>query len=134
MGVSINYGAVLAAAAANYIIGAIWYGAIFGKPWKALSGVPEMRPTAANTVIGFMGALALSFVLAHALVFASAYMGTAGVKSGLMAGFFNWFGFIAPVTLGTVLYEKKSWKLWILNNAYWLVSLLAMGTILAVWN
>ena len=52
-----------------------------------------------------------------------------------MAGFFGWLGFIAPVTLTNVIYEKRSqWKLWILDNAFWLISLLVMGIILSVWQ
>lgn len=41
--------------------------------------------------------------------------------------------FIAPVTLGVVLWEGKPWKLWVLNNGYQLLSLLVMGVILAIW-
>lgn len=36
--------------------------------------------------------------------------------------------------LGAVLWEGKSWALWLLMNAYYLVVLPAMGTILAVWK
>lgn len=49
-----------------------------------------------------------------------------------MAGFWNWLGFIAPVTLGVVLWEGKPWKLWVLHNAYYLLALLVMGVILGL--
>jgi hypothetical protein len=51
-----------------------------------------------------------------------------------MGGFFSWFGFIAPITLTNVIYERRPWKLWLLDNGFWLVSLLVMGTILSVWQ
>jgi hypothetical protein len=57
-----------------------------------------------------------------------------GMPAGLMCGFWNWLGFIAPVTLGTVLWEGKPWKLWALTNGYYLFSLLIMGVILAFWK
>jgi hypothetical protein len=76
----------------------------------------------------------MSYVLDHALIYASEYMKMSGISAGLMCGFFNWLGFIAPVTLGVVMYQKKSWMLWILDNAYWLLSLLVMGAILASWK
>jgi len=41
----------------------------------------------------------MSYVLAHELIFASVYLKVSGVSAGLMCGFFNWLGFIAPVTL-----------------------------------
>jgi len=54
-----------------------------------------------STALALVGALFMSHILDHALIYAN-----------------------APVTVGAVLYEKKPWKLWILNNGYWLVSLL----------
>ena len=58
-----------------------------------------------------------------------------GIVSVLgVVGFWNWLGFVAPVTLGSVLWEGKSPKLWVLNNGYYLVSLIVMGVILALWQ
>ena len=134
MNVPINYLAVVVAAVVNYIIGALWYGVIFGKTWQKLSGLPEMKVSVPSVILGLVGAFLTSFILDHALIFANAYLKTSGVGGGLMVGALNWLGFIAPVTIGVVTYEKKPFTLWILNNAYWLISLLVMGVILAVWT
>ena len=79
-----------------------------------------------------LGSLFMAFVLSHALVFASAYLNTEGIAAGLQTGFWNWLGFIAPVSLGAVLWEGKSWNLWILNNGYYLTTLLLMGVVLSL--
>jgi hypothetical protein len=134
MNVPTNFLAVIVAALVNYIIGALWYGVIFRKAWSNLSGVGEMKVTAASVILGLVGAFLTAYILHHALFFANEYLRTSGVGGGLMVGFFNWIGFIAPVTIGVVTYEKKPFALWILNNAYWLISLLVMGIILAVWQ
>ena len=138
MDVNINYLAVLVAAAASFILGWIWYGPVFGKIWMELAGITPEKPSTAKMIgissLGFVGSLLMSYVLAHALIFASAYTKMEGAGAGLMVGFWNWLGFIAPVTAGAVLWEGKSWKLWVLNNAYWVVSLLGMGIILSVWR
>ena len=138
--VPINYWAVLAAAVASMVIGSLWYGPLFGKMWIALSGMSEAKMNEAKSrgmttvyIVAFIGSLVMSYVLAHALVFAASYMRVSGIGAGLMVGFWNWLGFVAPVTLGMVLWEGKSWKLWILNNSYYLVTLLVMGVILASW-
>lgn len=140
MPVSINYLAVLACAIASMSIGSVWYGPLFGKQWIKLSEMsPEKMQAAKSKGMGksyalmFVGSLIMAYVLAHALVFAATYLKTSGVSAGLTAGFWNWLGFIAPVTLGTVLWDGKPWKLWILNNAYQLVTLLVMGLILSLW-
>ncbi|MDP2630049.1 MAG: DUF1761 domain-containing protein, partial [Candidatus Uhrbacteria bacterium] len=139
--VSINYWVVLGAAVVSMVLGALWYGPLFGKQWVALMGwtdeqlnVMKKRGGMAKLYgIAFLGSLVMSFVLANTVVFVGVYTHTAGIYAGLMAGFWGWLGFIAPVTLGAVLWEGKSWRLWILNNGYNLLSLLLMGTILAFW-
>ena len=133
MEIHMNYLAVLVAAIANYIIATIWYALIFGKVWQKLTGITDMKPAPMNIVLVFISSLVLSFVLYHSIVFGNAYFKISGVTGGLMAGFFGWIGYIAPVTLTTKLYEKKPWGLWILDNAFWLISLLVMGIILSVW-
>ena len=62
-------------------------------------------------VLGLGASFLMSYVLDHALIYASEYMKMSGISAGLMCGFFNWLGFIAPVTLGVVMYQKKSWML-----------------------
>ena len=99
-------------------------------PEKMKEMQKKARPAyAAN----FVGALIMAFVLSHALVFASSYLHESGISAGLQTGFWNWLGFIAPVTLGSVLWDGKPMKLWMINAGYYLVGLLIMGVILALW-
>lgn len=137
----INYLAVVIAAVASMVLGFLWYGPLFGKQWAKLMGWSEKDMATMKAKGGMgklyfiqaLGSLIMSYVLAHALIFAGKYTNTSGISAGLMVGFFNWLGFIAPVTLGSVLWEGKSWKLWFLNNAYYLVTLSVMGVILSYW-
>jgi len=138
--VEINYVAVLGAAVASMMIGFLWYGPLFGKTWMALSGISQTsidpsKKKGMNTLyaLAFCGSIVMSFVLAHALVFASSYLQVSGISAGLMAGLWNWLGFIAPVTLGAVLWEGRTWKLWMFNNAYYIVTLCVMGVILSLF-
>ena len=138
--VPVNYWAVLVAAVASMVLGALWYGPLFGKQWMAWSGMTTQNMEAAKAkgmaksyILMFVGSLLMAFVLQHALVFASTYLKIFGVSAALMGALWNWLGFIAPVTLGSVLWENKPWKLWVLNNAYYLISLGIMGIILMLW-
>ena len=133
MEIHVNYLAILVAAIVNYAIATIWYALIFGKTWKKLTGITEMKPVPMNIALVFIGSLVLSFVLYHSIVFGNACFKIGGIHGGLMGGFFGWLGYIAPVTLCTKLYEKKPWGLWLLDNAFWLISLLVMGVILSTW-
>lgn len=139
--VPINYLAVLVCGIVSMVLGFLWYGPLFGKQWMALSGITPPQAGAEKPkegmgkryALAFVGSLIMAYVLAHSLVFADEYLKVSDVSGGLMAGFWSWLGFIAPVTLGTVLWDGKPWKLWILNNAYYLIQLLIFGVILALW-
>ena len=131
---SMNYAAILVAAVANYVIATIWYAAIFGKVWMKLTGINDMKPAPVNMILVFIGSLVMSFILYHMIMFGNAFLHVSGIQGGLMGGFHSWLGFIAPVTLSTKLYEKKPWGLWLLDNGFWLISLLVMGMILSMWQ
>ena len=141
--VVINYWAVVVCAIANMALGFAWFGPLFGKPWVAMmgwsqeemqKGQEKMKKEGWKTYsLAFIGALVMACVLAHALIFAGLYFESDGIGAGLQAGFWMWLGFIAPVLLGSVLWEGKSWKWWVLMNGYYLVALLMMGSILALW-
>ncbi len=132
--VHINYLAVAVATIVGYVIAFLWYGVVFKNKWMQLTGITEMKPSAKNVVLALVGTWFMSWVLDHAIIFGNAYLHTSGVSGGLMCGFFNWLGFIMPLTLTSVLYEKRKWNLWILDNGFWLISLLAMGAILSSWT
>jgi hypothetical protein len=142
--ISVNYFAVFVAALSSMVVGFMWFGPLFGKTWMKLMGwskkdlekTKEEKGSEMNKLyaIQFIGSLAMAFVLSHALEFAMTYLGTEGVSAGLQTGFWNWLGFVAPVTLASVLWEGKSWKLYLFNNSYYLTVLLVMGVILAVWR
>lgn len=136
MAPQINMLAVIVAAFAQFVIGGLWYGPLFGKTWSGLTGVSQerMKPRPAALAAMLACSLIMAYVLAHVLVFASSYMKVSGVGAGLSSGFWMWLGFAAPITLGPVLYESKPIQLWLINAGYYLVSLLAMGAILAIWR
>ena len=78
---------------------------------------------------GFISMLVMAYVLAHVVAFAQA----ATFADALMAGFWTWLGFIATVLLGTVLWEGKPVKLYLINVSHYLVVLLVMASILVMW-
>lgn len=138
--VPINYLAVFVAAIVSMVIGSIWYGPLLGKTWMKEIGMKPQKMTDKvkkqmmnQYSLMFVGSLVMAWVLAHAVIFSNTYLHMEGVWGGAMSGFFNWLGFVAPVTLSAVLFEGKSWKMWLINNGYYLITLVAMGKILAMW-
>lgn len=139
--VPINYVAVLVCAAINMAVGMAWYSkSLFGNSWMQLSGITPSQMDAAkkkgmmqSLVIGFVMALFMAYVLAHATIFGIAYTKIGGVTGGAMSGFWNWLGFVLPVVAGSALWDGKPWKLVAINSGYYLAVLLINGMILASW-
>ena len=129
-----NWVAIVVAAIAQFVIGWIWYGPLFGKTWMSMMGMSQQSMSregmGKTMVLTFIGSLVTAAVLSMLV----GWMGAKTLGAGIAAGFWAWLGFVATVTLGGVLFAKMSWNLYILNNAYQLVSLVVMGAILARWG
>ena len=134
-GVGINYIVVLIAAIASMIVGALWYSPLlFGNLWAKLSNFSKSdmekakkKGMGSSYFMAFIGSLVTAFVLA-------AFINLAGAESlrvALEIAFWLWLGFIATTTLSSVLWEGKPVKLYMLNNAHNLVSILIMAAIIA---
>lgn len=138
--IEVNYLAVLVAAVAAMVLGFLWYGPMFGKQWIAYMGWTDADMAAAKAkgmsksyALMTISTLVMSYVLAHAVLFGTTYTQTFGVVGGLMAGFWYWLGFVAPVTLGDIIWNGKPWGFWFITAGYYLVSIVMMSVILAVW-
>lgn len=141
-----NLLAVLLCGLLSMVLGSLWYGPLFGKPWMKMMGFHQSDIDAAKKK-GFVGSgmaksyslmlvgsLLTAFVLSHLITFAELYFAKPGVETGLLTAAGTWLGLIAPVTMGSVLWENKSWKLWLLNNGYQLCYLLIASVILVSWK
>lgn len=135
-----NILAVLASAVFAVVLGGLWYGPVFGKMWMNLTGMtPEKMkamPLSAPVAMlgGFITAFLMAYVLAHGIIFGNAFTHMSGIEGGMTGAFWYWLGFAVPLTGGAFLWEGKSFKLWVLNAGYYLVSLLGMGAILGAWS
>src|SRR4051812_25771133 len=115
--VPINLLAVLVSAIVAMVLGGLWYGPFFVKPWMRLMGHdPEtMRKPSGGEMakmygIMTIGALFMAYVLAGAIVFMSAFTSITGLKAGIIAAVMNWLGFVAPVTVNyTLTGNQRSW-------------------------
>ncbi len=141
MGINISVMSMIGAVVANVVLGFLWYGPLFGKPWMKMMGFDaqsmdksKQKGMGKTYAIMIVGSFVTVYVLAFSLVFAEAYLHVTGWQAGLQAGFWNWLGFMAPVHMGDQLWGGKPWKLFLITACYSLVSLMLSGVILAVWG
>jgi hypothetical protein len=124
----INVLAVLIASVVAFVFGYVWYGPLFGEQWRKMA-LGKKKQEVFNP-----GSLALSFVSMVVMVAVFAFLlgltGKTGWLNGLGLGLLIWFGFTATESLGMVLWMKKPWKLYFLNNAFVIIQFSLIGAIL----
>lgn len=137
--VPINYLAIILCAVASMVIGFLWYGPIFGKQWMKLVGMTKEKMEAAKGGmpktygVMFVSSLVMAYALAHFIWYAAP--GSVTLLIGVKTALWGWVGFVATTTLSRFLFspEKKPMTLYYIDTGYYLVTLVVMGGILALW-
>lgn len=133
---AINWLAVLVAAVASFLIGGVWYGAIFAKPWQRLSGLSDEQAKAlgANPAKTF-GILALCDVLAAlTLAILAQKTAVASLIDGIGLGLLCWILAMAAFVLSTYTASGKKLGLLEIDATKLALCLIAMGAILGAWR
>lgn len=131
----LNYLAIIVCGVILWLLGAVWYSpALFAKPWMAIIGINKDATKGSSMIAGMIASficdLVLAFILAHFVIWTQA----ATFGWGAVVGFIVWTGFIAAPNLPQGIYEGRPFKLFAINSGYWLVGLLIVGGVLAIWR
>jgi Protein of unknown function (DUF1761) len=141
MPLKINIIAILVAVFANFIIQMIWYTALFSKAWSKEMGYdPNMRPNQKQMLRGMLLTFLGTFLFVWVLAFYLAgwkYIPGANEMSPFVTGINSaisvWVGFFVPVQLSRIVWEKHSWKLFLINSGYHFVATMVVSLILSYW-
>lgn len=124
---------IIIAAIVGMAIGFIWFGPLFGKLWIKLSkfSQEDMDKVKAEGMkktylLAFLTVLIMAWGL-NALIanFASS------MSEALRLGFLAWLAVVVPTMANSVLWEGKNKKLFLINIAERLVTILVMSAIVA---
>jgi len=129
-----NYPAVLVSAIAYWLLGAVWYALLFGKPWMTLEGIPVEKLQAANPVVPYIISFLLNLLIAYVLSQLCLWRNATTAARGAALGILLWIGFVGPITYSTYMYELRPPQLFAINGFYPLVGLALMGAILGAWT
>jgi len=129
-----NYLAIVVAAIAYWVLGGVWYGVLFSKPWMALEHMTDEQARGMNPalpyVITFILNLLIAYVLSQIILWRNG--NTAG--RGAAIGVILWIGIVGPITFTTYMYEMRPHTLFAINEFYPLAGLVLMGAILGAWK
>jgi hypothetical protein len=130
-----SYLAILAAAVAGWLAGAVWYMA-FGKPWTAALGTtPEKMREARKqpgAMLPFIYAFVANLVMAWVLAGLLGHLGPGQttLRNGIISGAFCWLGFVITTMAVNNSFARRDPRLLLIDGGHWLVVLLSMGAII----
>jgi Protein of unknown function (DUF1761) len=129
-----NYGAVVVSAVAYWMLGAVWYGVLFGQRWMALEGITMEQAKSVNPVLPYVITLVLNLLMAYVLAQLCLWRNATTAARGAAVGVLLWIGIVGPIVFTTYMYEMRSKELFAINEFYPLVGLCLMGIILGAWT
>jgi len=115
---------------AFWLIGALWYGMLFGKAWQAETGVTEAPKGAA--VARVMGlTLLLEFVVVLTLGHMFAFLEPSDRGKLMIATGFG-LAIMTPAIGINYLHQRRSLKLFLIDASHFIVGMAAVGGVFAL--
>jgi hypothetical protein len=128
----INWLAVIVAAVAHVVIGAIWYGPLFGARWQAATGRTQAEMGSGMSAIAISAVASL--VMAAALALLLTALNTVDLPTGLAVGVLAGVGFVGTSTVINGSFENRAPLVTGLFVAYEVIAIAVMGAILGAWQ
>ncbi len=124
----INWLAVFAAAASSFVLGGVWYSALFARQWQTAAGLSDEQIKSGNMALIFGGSFVLALVASasFAVFLGSEIDPMTGALYGLTAGL-CW----VTASFGiNYLFERKNLALFLINGGYHTLQFTLIGLIL----
>jgi hypothetical protein len=123
----INWLAVLGAALSSFLLGGVWYSALFAKAWQGAAGLSDAQIKNGNMALIFGGSFVLALIASATFaMFLGEVDATTGALYGLCAGL-CW----VTASFGiNYLFERKSLALFLINGGYHTLQFTLIGLIL----
>lgn len=127
----IHWLAVLAAAVSAFVLGGLWYGPLFLKPWARASGIdPAASKGHPARVFGTAFGCSLLAAAAFAFILPVGAGPGQGAGLGLLIGLF----FVAMSFGINYAFSQRRLLLWLIDGGYHVVQFALYGLILAAWR
>lgn len=138
--IAINYWAILVCGISAMVLGALWYGPLFGKKWMEIIGATEMDKAKRKEMQKQAGPLyGIQFVLVlfQVLVLAHLIADTTKV-GGLERALWICAAFIIPTIAGSAMWNNDStrvkWSRFLIQSGYQTICFIIFGLVLQYWK
>jgi hypothetical protein len=134
---SVNWLAVIVSALLAFMLGGLWYGPLFSKPWIKAQGWSEQRIEELKSQMNpakFFGGMIVSYlVLATVMALMLARSEQVSLMTGIHTALLIWVA-VACITMTHQLASGRTFIAYVIDAGCQLIYLLAMGAILALWR
>jgi hypothetical protein len=117
---------VLAGTAAFFLVGALWYGVLFGKPWQRAARLSDETAKSGNMAVIFTLTFAFEMLIAMVLWHLVARTSPAPHVVMMMAIGFA-VGVMIPAIGINYLHQRRSGLLFAIDAGHFIVGMAAMG-------
>ena len=122
----VNLLAVFLGAAAFFVVGAVWYGVLFGKAWQRAAGLTDAQLQGGNMALIF--ALTFAFELLIALMLGHSIARSSGQPHIIMMMALGFGAAIMVPAIGiNYLYQRRSGMLFAIDAGHFILGMAAMG-------
>src|SRR3954468_17249098 len=135
----VSYLAILSAAVAGWLLGAVWC-TVLSKPWQQAAGITVGKIKQAQKtpafyvpfVVAFLAQVVMAWILAGLI--AHLGPGQFTVRNGIISGAFVWLGFVITTMAVNNGFAGRDGRLLVIDGGHWLAVLLLMGAILGAFG
>ncbi|MEZ5995873.1 MAG: DUF1761 domain-containing protein [Hyphomonadaceae bacterium] len=128
----VNWLAVVAAAASSFLLGGVWYSALFAKAWQSAAGLSDEQAKGGNRALVFGGSFALALLAAASFAF---FLGAeVDATTGALYGFTAGLCWVSASFGINYLFERKNLSLFLINGGYHTLQFTLIGLILGAWH
>jgi Protein of unknown function (DUF1761) len=131
----VNYLAIVVAAVAGWLTGAVWYGLLFSKPWQAANNiVPDKSRgvTSLPFILAFVAQVVMAWMLAGILSHLGP--GQVTIRNGVISAAFLWFGFIITTLAVNNTFVGRKPILLAIDGGHWLAVMLVLGAVIGAFG
>lgn len=137
---AINYFAIGVGAVLSMVIGALWYGPLFGKKWMEIIGINPHDAEARKIMQKSAGPwYAVQFLLTLFQVLVLAHLIADTTRAGgLERALWIWAAFVVPTLAGAVMWTNEQGKQklarFLIQGGYQLIIFIVFGLLLQYWK
>ncbi len=130
----VNFAAVFVSGAAMWVLGALWYAALFGKRWAKLVGMHNVEAMKSRATMNYIYTFIANLVIALVMAAFLSYTVVTTAMDGATTAFWAWLGFVLPTGVINSVWIKKPMELFLIDYGYCLVGMVVIGAILGSWR